>query len=345
VSHFPFRLAALLFAFSLFATACHKAETPAADSSTPTDPAAVPALAVPPKPMPAELPPILARVNGEDVRKGEFDTLVRNMELGQGPIPAERRDEVLRGALDRLITYTLLQQEAKARNITAADAEVDQQVQMMRGQFSNEEEFKKALATRSMSLEQLRDDARTDIVIGKMLEAEVESTPAASDDEARVFYEKNPDKFTQGESVRASHILLLVDEKADDATRKKVRAKIEGILKRARAGEDFAKLAQANSQDGSAQQGGDLNFFPRGQMVPPFEEAAFALQPGQISDVVTTQYGYHIIKLTDRRPAAAVPLETVSAQVKQYLTQIKKKERADAFIAELKQKSKIEVLI
>lgn len=321
--------------------ACNKNKSGTEASAT----SAASATPEPPKPFPTQLPDVLARVNGDEVKKSDFDLLIRNMELGQGPVPAEQRDEVFRGMLDRLITYKVLQHEASNRNITASDTEVDQRLQAMRGQFPTEEEFKKALAARSMSEDRLRADARVEIVIGKMLEKEAEAEPEATDAEARAFYEKNPDKFKQGEAVRASHILLMVDEKADEATRKKVRAEIDKILKQARAGQDFAKLAKEHSQDGSAAQGGDLNFFGRGSMVPPFEEAAFALEPGQISDVVTTQFGYHIIKVTERKAATTVPLETVSAQVKQYLTQQKKKERVDAFIKNLKDKSRIEVLV
>ncbi len=146
--------------------------------------------------------------------------------------------------------------------------------------------------------------------------------------------------------MRASHILVLADEKADDATKKKARAQIEAINKRVKAGEDFAKLAQEHSQDGSAAQGGDLSFFERGKMVPPFEQAAFAMKPGEVSDIVTTQFGYHIIKVTDRRAASTVPLdEQLTERVRQFLTEQKKQEKAASFVASLKQKSKIEVLV
>ncbi len=324
------------------AAACNKTK---ATSDGAAAGSAAPATPEPPKPFPAQLPDVLARVNGEDVKKADFDLLVRNVELGKGPVPAEQRDEVFRGMLDRLITYKVLQHEARNRNITASDVEIEERMKGMRAQFPSEEEFKKALAARSMSEDRLRADARVEIVIGKMLENEAAAEPEATDADARTFYEKNPDKFQQGEAVRASHILLMVDEKADEATRKKVRAEIDKILKRARAGEDFAQLAKAHSQDGSAAQGGDLNYFGRGSMVPPFEQAAFALKPGEISDVVTTQFGYHIIKVTERKTATTVPLETVNAQVKQFLTQQKKKERVDAFIKTLKDKSRIEVLV
>ena len=297
------------------------------------------------KPVPADLPEVLARVNGQDVRKVDFDMLIKNMEMSQGPIPAERRDEILRGALDRLITYTVLQQEAKARNITVPEADVEQRVNTMRSQFPNEDDFKKALEARGMSLDRLRTDARIDMVITSMLDAEVAPAAAASDEEVRQFYEANPEKFTKEEAVRASHILILADKIADEATKKKAREQIDDILKRARAGEDFAALAKAHSQDGSAAQGGDLDFFTRGRMVPEFEKVAFAMKVGEISEVVTTQYGYHIIKATDRRGAETVPLDEVSPQVKEFLTAQKRQERAEAFINGLKQKSRIEVLI
>jgi peptidyl-prolyl cis-trans isomerase C len=271
--------------------------------------------------------------------------LVKDMELGQGPIPADRRDEILRGTLDRLITYTVLSQEAKKRNVTATDAEIEDRVKQMQQQFPNEDAFKKALGERNMTIERLRSDTRDNLVISKMMDAEVSTTPGASDAEAKDFYDKNPDTFKQAEQVRASHILIKVDEKADAPTKQKARAHVDALLKRARAGEDFAKLAKENSADGSAAQGGDLNYFGRGTMVPAFDEAAFKLKTGEISEVVTTQFGYHIIKVTDHKDASTVPLEQVAERVKQFLSGQKKQERADAFIAGLKQKSKIEVLI
>jgi peptidyl-prolyl cis-trans isomerase C len=331
-----------VLAGALLSSACNKKDAAAAGEPANKDAAAKPA--EPPKPMPAELPAVVARVNGQDVKKEDFEMLVRNLEMG-GPIPAERRDEILRQQLERLITYTVLRQEITKRNITVPDAELDQQLNAMRSQFQNEDDFKKALAARSMTIERLRDDARVDMCITRMLDGEVATAEPATDDEVKQFYEKNPDKFKQGEAVRASHILLLVDEKADDVTRKKARTQIDAILARAKKGEDFAELARAHSQDGSAAQGGDLNFFTRGRMVPEFEQAAFALQPGQISDVVTTQYGYHVIKVTERRAPTMLPLDKVSPQVKQYLTNQKKQQKADAFVADLRKHAKVEVLV
>jgi peptidyl-prolyl cis-trans isomerase C len=340
------RITPLLIALAVLAgaSACNKSDSKTA-SATPAADSATPAKQEPAKPFPAQLPDVLVRVDGDEVKKSDFDLLIKNIELRRGPVPVEQRDEVFRGMLDQLITYKVLQHEAAKRNISATDAEVDDRLKGLRAQFPNDDEFKKALAARNMSEDRLRADSRVEIAIGKLLEGEAAALPGVTEADAKAFYDKNPDKFKQDESVRASHVLLLVDEKADEATKKKTRAEIDAILKRARAGEDFAALAKAHSKDGSAAQGGDLGFFGKGRMVPEFEQAAFALKPGEISDVVTTQFGYHIIKLTERKPSSTVPLETVNAQVKQFLTEQKKKERVDEFIKSLKDKSRIEVLV
>ena len=161
----------LLAALACGSAACRKA--PAAAAAASATPAQAPAtgqapatpVAPPPaKPMPAQLPDVLARVNGEDVKKADFDRLLKNMELSANqPIPAERRDEVLRGALDQLVTYTLLSQETKARKIEVTDAEIDGTLKQMQSQFPSEAEFKKALTARGMTAEKLRSDARLDI--------------------------------------------------------------------------------------------------------------------------------------------------------------------------------------
>ena len=179
------------------------------------------------------------------------------------------------------------------------------------------------------------------------MEAEVAALPGPSDARGEgLLRQESRQASSRTKQVRASHILIRVDEKADAATKKKARAEIDAVLKQAKAGADFAKLAQQHSQDGSAAQGGDLNFFPKGQMVPAFDKVAFELKPGQISDVVTTQFGYHIIKVTDHKPGRVVPVRgSVSRRSRSSSTEQKKQQHADGFIEALKKKSKIEVLV
>jgi peptidyl-prolyl cis-trans isomerase C len=322
-----------------------KATTPGAASAQPGAPGQPPA-ATPPKPVPAQFPAVIARVNGEVIKKEDFEKMIHTIEARAGqPIPPERRDEILRGALDQLLTYTLLSQESKTRGIKVEEAEIETKMQQLKSQFPTQDAFEKALKERGMTLDSLRTDARKDLSVTKLMESEVAALPGPSDLEAKDFYEKNPDRFKQDETVRASHILIRVDEKADAAAKAKAKAEITSVLKQAKAGADFAKLAQQHSQDGSAAQGGDLNYFPKGQMVQPFSDVAFSLKPGEISGIVTTQFGYHIIKVVDRKPGRVIPMEEASPQIKQYLAEQKKQQHAEAFIDGLKKKSKIEVLI
>jgi peptidyl-prolyl cis-trans isomerase C len=305
-----------------------------------------PPAATPAKPVPAQLPAVVARVNGEDVKKEEFERMLKTMESQAGQaIPAERRDEIVRGALDQMITYVVLRQESKTRGIKVDDAEIEAKMGQLKSQFPNEEAFQKALKDRGMTADSLRGDARVDLSVNKLMEVEVATVAGPSEADAKAFYDKNPTEFQVKESVRASHILIRVDEKADDATKKKAKAEIDEVLKKVKAGGDFAKLAQEHSQDGSAAQGGDLNYFGKGDMVPEFDKVAFELKPGQTSDVVKTNFGYHIIKVVDHKPGRAVPFEEAQVKIKEFLGQQKKKEHASSFIEALKKKSKIEVLI
>jgi parvulin-like peptidyl-prolyl isomerase len=160
------------------------------------------------------------------------------------------------------------------------------------------------------------------------------------------FYQKNPTQFQQAERVRASHILVGFPENADEAARNQARAKAAEILKDVKAGKDFAALAKQHSSDpGSGAQGGDLGYFQQGQMVPPFDKAAFSMQPGQTSDLVESQFGVHIIRVVDRQPARTVPLDEVRPRLEEYLAGQNRQQATQAFVDALKTKGKIEILM
>ena len=281
-------------------------------------------------------------MNGQDVPKADFDRLVQQMEIeAGGSVPPARRDEMYRALIDQLVTYTALLQEAKARKIavTAAEAKQvsDAKIAQLRQQIPDPKAFNAALKQRNMTLDRLRSDIRNDIAINKLMAAEAATTPPITDAEIREFYDKNPNEFT---GLRASHILIR-PAGFDEESKKKARAQAEDILKQAKEGADFAELARKHSADGSAQQGGDLGFFSRSSMVPAFSDAAFALKPGELSNVVETQFGYHIIKAVERKD---VPFEGATARIRQFLTAKRQDERRQAFVAQVKSKSKIEVL-
>ncbi len=324
--------------------ACKKApaETPKPAAGT----AGAPAAAV--KPVPAQLPEIVARVNGLAIDRGEFERAVKTVE-GQagGPVPADRRDAIYRQLLDQLVALKLLSQESAALKITVPDADVDGRIADIKKQFPNEQAFVAALAQRQMTPDRLKTEIRQQLEAMKVVETKIGPTATVTDAEVTEFYTKNPDKFQEPEAVHVAHILIRTPENADAAAKQKAKAEAESVLAQIRKGGDFAALAKQHSQDpGSAANGGDLGFVPKGQTVPAFEQAAFALgQPGQVSAVVESPFGFHIIKMIARRAGRTVPLAEVKTQVEQFLKQQKMQEKTAAYVEQLKGKGKVEILM
>ena len=195
-----------------------------------------------------------------------------------------------------------------------------------------------------MSEADLRDYTRKDLVISNFVEKTIIPSIAVSEDDARKFYEQNADKFTRGETVRASHILIGVDEKASADEKKKAHDKAETLRKELATGADFAKLAKENSTCPSSARGGDLGYFGKGQMVPPFESAAFNLKPGAISDVVETQFGYHIIKLIEKKAPEKVDFKEVRQRIEEYLKNQKIGMAINEYLNTARKKAAIEIL-
>jgi len=297
--------------------------------------------------MPAALPAVLARVNGEAIEKWEFDNAVKRVEARAGsPVPAEKRDEVLRGVLDQLVAYHLLAQESKARKIDVTDKDIDAQLAQIRTGFPTEDAFKQSIAAQGLTLEQLRVQARTSLQVQKVIDAEVTAKVAVQDADVSAFYDQNLDRIKQGESVHASHILIGVPEGATPAQKADAQKKAQAVLKQIRGGGDFEKIAKENSQDpGSAPAGGDLGFFPKGQMTPAFEEAAFTLKIGVVSGVVETPFGFHIIKVHERKPARTPPLTEVSGQIRDFLAAQQREKMLEQFVEQARSKGKIELLV
>ena len=321
------------------------AATPAQAGSPP--PAGATLGAPPAKPVPAQLPDMIARVNGEAISKTDFERAISALEARNGgPVPAEQRDQVLRSVLDQIVSYKLLVQESKARKVAADEAEVDARIKQIQGQFPSEEAFKQMLASRQTTVDQMRTDIRQDISVQKLIENEIAAKAAVKPEQLTDFYAKNPDQFKQPERVHASHILIMVPKGADAAAKEQARTKAANILKDVKAGKDFAALAKEHSQDpGSAEKGGDLGFFQQGQMVGPFNDVAFKLAPGTVSDLVETEFGFHIIKVAEKQAPRTVPLEEVRPRLEQYLERQNREQQTDAFVNGLKAKGKIEILI
>jgi peptidyl-prolyl cis-trans isomerase C len=344
----------VFFLLLLAASGCRKdaaqTATPAATPAAGTTAAgaAAPGTApAPAKPLPAVLPEVLARVNGENVQKTELDMAVKTLEdRAQSAVPPEQRDTVYRQVLDRIISFKLLVQEAKARKVAAPPWEVDTQIDSIKKQFPSEDAFQQMLKSRGVTLEKLRAETTDSAAVNQMLKTELEGTITVTEPEVKTFYDQNKARFRQEDSVHASHIMIRAEQQADPATKAKAKAQAEDLLKQLKKGAAFADLAKKFSQDpGSAPNGGDLGFFSKGQMAPAFEAAAFALQVGQTSAVVETPYGYHIIKVAEAKPGRDLNYDEVKAQIEDYLKQQLRDKKTQEFVDKLKAKGKVEILI
>jgi peptidyl-prolyl cis-trans isomerase C len=291
----------------------------------------------------------LVRVNGTVITRLEIDRAVKVM-LGQNQVQQPLEPELLKqaqeGAAEQLTSAELLYQAAAKFEVKDLDKQIAEKVAQNRAKFASDADFEKALMGVDMTLKDMNEFTRKDIVIGSFIENQLATKVTVSDADAQKFYDENLDKyFKKPETFRASHILIGTDEKASAEDRKKAKEKAEALLKKVKAGEDFAALAKSDSSCPSASQGGDLGNFSRGQMVAPFEKAALALKPGEISsEVVETQFGYHIIKLTEKQDAATEKFAEVKGRIIEYLKREKTQKQVMDLVTELRKTAKIEKL-
>jgi peptidyl-prolyl cis-trans isomerase C len=291
------------------------------------------------------LPDIAAKVNGVPITRVELERTTKILlEQNHAPqdLSPEMRKQAEDAALDQLVSTELAYQAGMKREIKDLDKQVADKVNEDKAQFSTPEDYEAMLKSNNLTSKDVQDFFRKDIVIGNLLEKDVIDKVVVTEADAKKFYDENLEKFKVPESYHASHILIGVDAKATAEEKKKARAKAEAIRKRVLAGEDFAALAKAESTCPSKEQGGDLGTFGKGEMVPSFEKATAALKPGEISEVVETEYGYHIIKLAEKEEAKVVKFDEAKEDILNYLRQTRTQQAITDYLAKLRSTAKIE---
>ncbi len=296
-----------------------------------------------------DLPEVVAKVNGKSIKKLELiqAAQVVQLTLAQRGRPVMPSAMFYRQVLEELIAITLLQQDAKAQGVSAPDAEVQRQIDARKSVYSSEAEFQKALKQAGVTEETLRQQAHDQLSVQRYVQTKVAANVAVTDQAARDFYEKNKARIRSPERLHLRHILVGANAKTSPADRQKARQKAEDLLKRLKAGEDFAQLAMANSDDtGSKLKGGDLGWVTRGQTPPSFEKAAFALaKPNDLSPVVESPFGFQIVQLLEREPAGAVAYDQVKERITAMLKERQTQQQVAARVRELRSKAKVEVFI
>ncbi|SPD75115.1 PpiC-type peptidyl-prolyl cis-trans isomerase [uncultured Desulfobacterium sp.] len=291
----------------------------------------------------------VAVVNGSVITKDDFEKHMSAVQQQMASMGKSLNNDQLQSlkndVLEEMIDRELLYQESKNNKVEIGESEVKEQLDMFKKQFPNEDEFKKELSRNHLSEDFIKSQIRQKLAIEQMIDKQIGDKITVSDEETKAYYNNNPQSFKKPEQVRASHILIKVDAKADEAQRAQARKKIEEIQQRIKKGEDFAALAKELSQCPSAAKGGDLGYFSRGQMTKPFEDAAFAMAPGEVSNIVETDFGFHLIKIADKKPESVMAYEDIKDRLGQYLKQIKIKDQVKVYVGQLKEKAKVERLL
>ncbi|UXH46318.1 peptidylprolyl isomerase [Rossellomorea vietnamensis] len=255
----------------------------------------------------------VAKVGSETISKDDlYTTLV---------------DQYGDGALDTLIAEKIVKLESEKKDLTVKDSEIKKELENIKGQYDSEEAFNEALASSGSDLDSVKENIKTYLLTEKLLKDRVKIT----DDQIKEYFEANKESFAQKEQVEASHILV-----DDEKTAQEVKKKLD-------AGGDFAELAKEYSTDTSnADSGGELGYFGKGEMVTEFDDKAFSMKKGEISEPVKTEFGYHIIKVTGKKEAKEAVLADHKDEIKDILFDQALQTEYGTWLTEKKKEYKIE---
>jgi parvulin-like peptidyl-prolyl isomerase len=279
---------------------------------------------------------VVATVNGAVLTQkdldAELDRLIPKITFHRS-VPHEKRKFYYDQALQELINRELQYQDAVARTMKPAKEKLDAQMEKVRNRFKTPEEFKSALEKEGLNEDKLRSRIEKEMMIQAVVADTVTAKAAVSDEELKKYYEKNAARFKQPEGVKLRLISTKDEKKARD------------ILAMLKSGDDFGEIAYNMSEDSHRVKSGDIGYMHKGRMLPEIEDAAFKLKIGEISDVISAENSWFIIKLEDRKPEQQMSFEEVRDKLKKDLEKQRTQDLTDKWIADLRGKAKIEVFL
>jgi len=286
-------------------------------------------------------------VNGEPISRekvqAQVDHLVNQRGLGSGGITQpEVYKQIQQEVADQLIVQELLWQEAQRLDFVVEDDIVDARLQEMKSGFDREMDFLFRIQEGGFTQKTFREDIRQQVSVRRMISQGISSGISVSEEDVEHFYSTNIEQMKKPVEVHARHILITPASTAL-ADHQAANAEADAILAEIRNGADFVELAINRSQGPSAERGGDLGYFGPGQMVPAFEQAAFALQPGEVSEVVQTQFGYHVIRVEERRGGEVASIEETTDKIRQYLIQLALENAVEVLVTRLRREGEVEI--
>jgi parvulin-like peptidyl-prolyl isomerase len=335
----------------LLTALCYAPSAQEKPSSTAEPPAAKPAEpATPVQPAPAsvaDLSPnlVVVRVSGEPITEKQVLSAIEVLSK-QTVIKPEQKSQraaiLFKGALDNLVTVTILKSEARKQNITVDKARVDQQMQVFASQYPSKEEFEKAMARQGVNEAEVRKNVEETWSVQALLDSAVKNVPAVSDAEIQKIYDSNP--FAAPERAHVAQLFLKFEPNSTPEQKAEVKKRLEGI----RADIESKKLTFADavakySQDPNAPKGGDVGFVARDQITfKPLEEAIFGTAPGNLATVVESPQGCHLVRVIEIKPAGKATMEEAKPEIKEQLEQIAKQRAMQTYMDELKSKATVE---
>lgn len=292
---------------------------------------------------------VVALVNGDPIHYSDIDNAIKQVMNQLGKDTAQfgnlMPDTTLRKDILRwIVSMRLLVQEAQKLNINVEDNEIETVINTIKRRFPSEQKFLDALQQADLTFEQFKINLTRELTVQRLLEQQLGSQMKdISDEDALKYYNEHGEALMQNEQIRVHHILLKVGETADPEKVKSVENRALRILEKIKKGEDFEGLARQYSEDPSALKGGDIGFFSRGDMIKNFEDAAFILKVGEVSDLVRTPLGFHIIRLDERKASQKAPFEEVKVEIKLKLKQEHSNSLFEQYVEELKSKADVRI--
>ena len=292
-----------------------------------------------------ELKDPVAKVNGEAITKAQVEEAFAAAVQASGVkaadlAPAEKLNGY-RQIVDELIMDKLVAKAAAGE--TVSDEDIAAEIAKLKKQFPSEDAFQAQLKEAGQSPEKLKAALTTMLQQQHWMQSQIKDGDKITEADAKKFYDTNTEEFKNPETVKASHILFTVNKTDSEEVVKQKETAAKDAAARAKKGEDFNTLAKELSEEpGAKESGGDLGFFAKDRMVPEFANAAFSQKPGDISDPVKTQFGWHVIKVTEKKPAGTVPFEEVKDQITAYLKSAKQRDAVQAVLKKLKDSAQIE---
>lgn len=271
-----------------------------------------------------------------EVKRIQFQAKAMQKPLDQSMMLSMREK-----VIDSLINRELLLQQSKARGITTNESDIDNSIDQIKRRLEAGQSFESLMVEMGITMETMRTQVGQASAIQKLLEVEVYPQAIVSEKDSRIFFENNPQYFKKPEEVKASHILIQVAPDASDEEKLAAREKIEDIQKKIAAGDDFANLARQYSEGPSSTNGGDLGYFDRKKMVKPFSDAAFELKPGQVSNIVETRFGFHLIKVYDKKAKSTYEFEDIKGRLGEILQQQKIQEETVRYLEVLRRTANV----